>query len=273
MTHPRRWLALPALLVAAFALVACAGDDAPEGDATAAATTEGTSAATATPTEAPFQLASPEELDGYRYAVVVTLSPEALETADAPAGLPLDDDFTIEITGEVLNPDREHSMTVVNLGFLSLNTETIRIGDDEWARQGRAAWQPATAESDLSSFLGDANFSPTSIFASGEGASSFNALSNRLADHEFEVETVNGVEARHYSFTQEEFYEIFQAEREMIPSEVQNSDLTAELWVAEEERVPVRMVILGVAEDGTEIMRVEMDVTDIDGDIEIEPPI
>ncbi|MEX2372573.1 MAG: hypothetical protein WD800_02105 [Dehalococcoidia bacterium] len=263
-----RSLAVPTLLLAALALVACGGN----GDEDPAATPTATVAAATVEATPDFLVASPDDLDTYRYTVAVTLSPDALDTADAPMGLPLDENFTIEITGDVVNPDREHATTVVNLGFLTLSTETIRIGEDEWARQGRSAWQPATAGGGLSDFLGDADFSPTSIFQTGDGFS-FEALTARLQEHEWEAEEVNGVQSRHYTFTEEEFYATFNADQEIVPADIVDASLTADLWIAEDLGVPVRMVIVGADADGAEVMRVEMDLSDINSDIEVDAPI
>src|SRR5690606_29279421 len=90
-----------------------------------------------------FAARSPEELDSYRYDVAVTVAAEALDTAEAPLGLELDGDLTLNITGAVVNPDREQLTTAIDIGFLTLSTETIRIGEEEWSRSGQAAWAPS----------------------------------------------------------------------------------------------------------------------------------
>lgn len=249
---------------AAVALVACSGDDGGE-------EAEADAEATETPSEG-FMAAPPSSLASYAYQVSVAMSPEALDTSEAPAGLDLgDEDFTFDIVGEVVNPDREHATTTANLGFLSLTLEAIRVGEQEWTKQDDGDWQPSTAGDALGALLGETDFSPGSIFTTDEGYS-FEDLTARLEAHGWEDEEVDGRPARHFTFTQEEFYQVFQTERQVLPPEV-DATIVADLWIAEDLGVPLKMTVIGTDSADAEVLNIEMTLTDLNGEFAIEPPI
>jgi hypothetical protein len=260
-----RAIALPlGLGLVSLGLVACSGDDGDAGP-TSAPTDEVTA-------PAKFMAAPPASLDSYAYAVSITISPDAIDSSEAPAGLNLgDDNFTFQIDGTVVNPDREHSTTVANLGFLSLTLESIQIGMDEWTKQDDGGWQPSTAGDPLAVMLGDTDFSPGAIFTADEGYS-FEDLTARLEAHGYEEDEVDGRAARHFTFTDEEFYAVFQTDREVLPAEL-NATMTADLWIAEDLGVPLKMEIVGADVSGTQILQIDMALTDLNGAFTIEPPV
>lgn len=259
----RKWLLLPALGVVALSLLACNGDDGadePEG--------------TETPTRAAgFQASPPSALKSYAYDVNVALSPDALDMSDAPTGLDFgDEDLSFVISGEVMNPDREHTTTTANLGFLSLTLESIRVGAEEWTKQDNGDWEPSTPGSDpLGAFMGDTDFSPGSIFTTDEGYS-FEDLTQRLDAHGWTDEEVDGQDARHFTFTEEEFYQVFQTDREVLPAEI-DATIVADLWLSEALGVPLKMTIVGSDPEGATLLEIEMTLTRINDDFEVEPPV
>ncbi len=272
MTLPRRWLLMPALALATFALIACSGGE--ETDPTPTGTTAAQvtpAAATATAESTPqFAAQSPQDLQSYRYRVNVTVAAEALDDSEAPTGLDLDGNLTLGLEGAVVNPDREHTSTAIDIGFLTLSTETVRVGDQEWTRAGQGAWSASTSGEGAEALF-DADFSPASIFTTSADFD-YEALTARLEEHGWKDEEVNGVRARHYSFTEEEFYSTFETDEAVLPADI-DATFTADIWLAEDLGVPVRMLIVGVDGAGTEILRLEMDVTDINSQIAIDPPV
>lgn len=265
-TMLQRWLPLAALAVAAVALVACGGDDAdgtPAGRAdggTATATSEGQGDA--------FRARSPNDLDSYRYRVDVTVDAAALDSADA--GLPIEGDLSFNVEGAVVNPDREQTATSIDLGLLTLTTETIRVGADEWTRAGQGAWSTSTPSNSAGGDLLAVDISPAALFAAS-GNFDYHALTQRLDEHEWQEEQVNGVSARRYTFTEQQFYEVFQTEDAILPADI-DATFVADIWFAQDRGVPVRLIISGTDGAGDEILRLEMNLTDMDTDIAIAPP-
>ncbi|MCK9487510.1 MAG: hypothetical protein M0R73_12575 [Dehalococcoidia bacterium] len=263
----RRWLLLPALGVAALALVACNGEDA---GGTPGSGSTGTTTATEAATKAPFLARSPSDLASYRYRVDVTVAAAALQDGDAPADLPIEGDLSFNVDGAVVNPDREQTATSIDLGILTLTTETIRIGDQEWTRAGEGAWSPSTPSTGGDDLL-DVDISPAALFTSSEDFD-YEALTERLEEQEWQEEEANGLPTRHYTFTEEEFYRVFQTEDAILPPDI-DATFLADIWLARERGVPVRLLILGTDGSGTEILRLEMNMMDLDAEILIEPPV
>lgn len=261
-----RLLLLPVLALGAVALVAC-GDS--EGDSTATATGTLTPTGESDGSEEPFLARSPSDLDSYRYRVDVSVASEALDSAEAPTGLDLEGDLTFNVEGAVVNPDREQTATSIDLGILTLSTETIRIGEEEWTRAGQGAWTTTTPAADGGDIL-DVDISPDSLFTSSEDFD-YEALTARLEEHGWEDEEANGYAARHFTFTQEEFYEVFETDEAVLPADI-DATFVADVWMATEFGVPVRMLIVGTDGGGTEILRLEMNLRDINTEIAIDPP-
>lgn len=279
MAPLRRAILLPLLALLALGLVAC-GDE-PEGaDSTATPGTQapGTAApgggdVPATPPADAFRVASPDSLTSYRYEIEVKILPEALDQGAAPAGLNLEGiEFVITGSGEVVNPDRERSKIVANLGFASLDIETITVGEDQWTRQPNGSWVRGSAVAGGGGVLGGADFSPSNIFPSATDFS-FEDLSARLETVDFERVEVNGVTARHYVLTEAQFVELFHTEDSIIPDTVADTEMTAEVWFDEASGVPVRLLVVAVNAEGKEVLRLTLDLTDLDDPgIAVEPP-
>jgi hypothetical protein len=253
-----------ALLGATVALAvlgaACRSD---EPDATP--TPEPTPTAEATPD---MLVASPHSLQSYRYAVTVTALLGALGGSDAPAGLPLDQPAVITVEGERINPDRERSTASIDLGFLSVSIETVEIGSQRWVREGSRPWtETAGGGVDI---LGGFDFRPAAIFA--DEPAEYEALAERLAAYPSSEASVDGVPARHYVFTEDEFFEVFQGQGEIVPADVEAA-LAAEVWLSERYGVPIRLIVTGTDEAGAEVIRLEMHLSDLDdASISIEAP-
>lgn len=252
-----RGLAAAAILLAAVGtLGACSGDEADEATPTPTVT--------ATPG---LLVASPHALDSYRYTVRVSALLGALsaETPDALA----DQSVSVEIEGSRINPDREQSTSSVELGPVALTVETVLIGDQQWVRDGTRPWaESAGGGMDI---LGGMDFRPAALFSDDDAE--YSALAERLAAYPSTADTIDGMATLHFTFTQEEFFEVFQDQGQLVPPDV-DAALAADVWLSEEFGTPVRLLVVGTASDGTEVLRLQLDLHDLNGDeIAIEPPI
>ncbi|MDA1010438.1 MAG: hypothetical protein DWG80_05705 [Chloroflexi bacterium] len=243
--------------IAAGLLAGCSDSDAP-------ADTD----ASTTPTAAPVVLvASPSSLASYRYEVTVTALLGAL-SAEAPEALSTQT-ATITVEGSRLNPDREQSRSLVEIGPLSVEVETIRIGEQQWVREGTRPWTESVGGG--MDVLGGADFRPAALFA--EDPAEYVALGERLAGYPSSEVMLEGIPARHFTFTEEEFFAVFQNQGDIVPPSV-DATLSAEVWLSRELGTPIRLVVVGTATDESEVIRLEMDILDLnDPAIEVEPPI
>jgi len=251
-----RSLAAATLVAVAGTLVACSSDEA---DAPTP-----TPAIAATPA---LLVASPHALESYRYTVSVSALLGALsaETPDALA----DQSVSVEIEGSRINPDREQSTSSVELGPVALTVETILIGDRQWVRDGTRPWaESAGGGMDI---LGGMDFRPAALFSDDDAE--YAALAERLAAYPSTADTIDGMATLHFTFTQAEFFEVFQDQGQLVPPDV-DAALAADVWLSEEFGTPVRLLVVGTASDGTEVLRLQLDLHDLNGDeIAIEPPI
>ena len=263
----RRWLTpvspLLALLALAVISAACGGND-NDGDA------RGDGASTqqaAAPT-----LESPAALASYRYDMTIDFSGSAGGALEGvPGGLSLDLKFSMELSGAVIAPDREQSKMIADLGFLTLEVETIRIGDRVWTRESGGDWEvQTTAEAGLLDFGFD--LSPTDFFGDDVIGAELDAMRAVFADLRGTQERVNGVEAVRYDLSAKEFAQAFPDGDGAPP------DGTTSIWIARDSGVPVRLVLEATIEDedgagGESQMWLELNLTDLNADdIVIEPP-
>lgn len=260
-TH-RRVLATIATLCATLALVACSSGADNEATPVATAAADG------------FRVTRLDDLSGYRFNVKVTLDPEGLDASNIPPGLlQPGQTFGLTLTGAALAPDREHSITTFALGDLSLAMESIRVGGRMWTREGDGPWRESAATDAASPLVAEFEYRPSAIFRAGPDYS-LDDLTARLGTLTHRIERVNGHEARRYTMTPDQFREVFQSDQQVLPPEAgPDATFVADLWFAEALGTPLRMVISGTNGAGREILRLEMDMTDLNApDIAIEPP-
>ncbi len=221
-----------------------------------------------------FRVATLNDLTGYRYEVAVSLLPEGLATqGDIPAGLLQPGAmFELQVSGAFVTPDREHSVSSFSLGDLSLHMESIRVGDRMWSREGEGAWRESAAAGGGNPLLGDLDYRPSAIFAV-DASYSLDDLTARLGELPHVVETVNGVEARRYTMTPDQFERVFQSDQAVLPAEAgAEATFIADIWIAEVTGTPTRLVIVGTNAGGAEILSMTMDIRDANESIVIEPP-
>lgn len=277
---PGLWAALLALGLAA-ALAACNGGG--DGDNSPTAQPTGEGSPTAQPTGAGSSTPQPTEqaaispacealasLDKYRYISSVTLeSPE--ETVPEGQGQPtpvatLTREFTgrflfeYNIDASLVSPDRVAAEVRAGVGE---PFNAVIIGDQHWITVG-GEWQEVGAQYVVP-------YQPLEIC---------NALFPEIDLDEApgEKETVNDVEAQHYTLTDipsgNSMALIFGAESDMA---ILFQSLDVEVWIAEDDGWPVRMDIQtsGLYGDRRELKgHVQIELRDVnDDDVKVEAPI
>lgn len=251
--------ALAAVALLAALLGACTGDE-PD----TASTTPGTTAAEPEPD---ILVTSPASLHSYRYEVTVEAIFEAL-SAEAPEAL-AGQAVTLTVQGERINPDQERTISSGGIGPITFEAEIVRIGSQQWVREGTRPWTESAAGG--MDVLVGVDFRPAALFV--DDPDEYAALSRRLADYTSTRETLDGIVTRHFTFTEDEFFEVFQGQGDIVPPDVE-AELAADIWLSEELGAPVRLLVTGSASDGTEVLRLQLDIRDLnDETIEISPPI
>jgi hypothetical protein len=274
------WLVLIALALAAT-MAACDGGE--NGDNSPTAQPTGGESPTAQPTGGESPTAQPTgqattsaacealaSLERYRYVSNMTLeSPEEIvpeaEGQPTPAAT-LTRDFTgrflfeYNIDASLVSPDRIAAEITAGVGE---PFSAVIIGDQHWITSG-GEWEEVGQQYVIP-------YQPLEIC---------NALFPEidLDQAQGEKETINGVEAQHYTLTDipsgNSMALIFGAESDM---DILFQSLDVELWVSEDDGWPVRMDIQtsGLYGDRRELKgHVQIELRDInDKDIKVEPPI
>lgn len=244
-----------------FALVGLAGAGCGGGDPEATSTAEASPTLTVTAT-------SPADLASYRYRVDISLTAAALDTTQAPSGLPMDRPLTIEMSGERINPDREQTTTTADLGFIRVETESVWIGTTRWIREGDRPWKEGGVSA-LETFAA-VDFRPAALYVDDQGQ--YDTMARRLQDLPWADEDLDGVPVRHFTLDADAFVEIFLVGSNLDPSNL-TANLVGEVWLERDRGTPVRTLIVGTDAGGAEVFRLEMRLFDLDtDDIVIEAP-
>jgi hypothetical protein len=255
------------LAIAALALTvfACSSDDDASTESSRS-TGSSTTAATADVGGAPTRITSVTDLQSFRYTVDVALSGDAADLGGQGGGITLDLEIGLSIAGAVILPDREQSSVTADLGFLQIETETIRIGDLAWSRESGSDWQvDSSAETDPF----DGAFGPLAIF--GDEISSFQTVLDTIDPTS---QSVNGISALRYDLTAEDFARAAGPGAELPTGDF--NELTVSLWIASDSSIPVRMLMKGFTSDadGEGELSFDLTLSDLNSDeISIEPPI
>ena len=258
-------LAITALALTVFA---CSSDDDVSTESSGSTGSAGSVSTAAAPDvdATPVRITSITDLQSFRYAVDIALFGDAADLGGQGGGLTLDLEIGLSIAGAMILPDREQSSVVANLGFLQLETETIKIGDLAWSREAGNDWRiDSSAESDPF----DGAFGPLAMF--GEDMSTFQAV---LDDLDPTRESVNGVSALRYDLTAADFASGAGASAAFDAEDF--DELTVSLWLASDSGIPIRMLVEGLTSDANGEGAISLDLTlsDLNSDeISIEPPI
>jgi predicted small lipoprotein YifL len=245
----------------------------PAGAETPAAGTEtpaaGTETPAATPTPAGAALAPGDltTLDSYRYTMKMEL--EGLESAlsEQMAALPGQDptamaeSLEMEISGAFVAPDKAESH--MRISGVDDELALIVIGNQQWVELGDMAVGPIEAMGDVS----ELDFALMMWEGFSEGAGGLTCASEKK-------EKVNDVPTNYCGIDQatfEQLSSLFGGTEEMGDID----ELNLEMWLAEDGGWPVRLRVqmAGTDETGQEYeAKLEMDITDVNEDIEINPP-
>jgi len=230
---------------------------------------------TAAPTPAaprPPEVTALATLRSYRYHIELHAAGSALPPATTPAAdtRATDTRFRIAIDGEVVNPDREHSRTKASLGFIELALERVQVGDRAWTRESGGEWKRATPGAPATLPGGELDISPARLFAAG--GATFAALNREIGGIESREDAVNGIPARRYDFTPEQFRRIFDSGEGLLPGDSRPVQTRGSLWVAADTRVPVRIHLTAATADGAPAFELDMTLSDLNAEITIQPP-
>ena len=209
-----------------------------------------------------------QDLDSYRYKVKLEGSGGPLTDLSAGLGsIPgasAGDDVSMEVTGAYVKPDRAE-MTI-SVGGISVALTSI--GQQEWVSIGGLVQGPMPISS---AAAGDISIA-VAFWDDGflNSAGNFVCTGDR--------ENVNGVSTRKCSIDKETFDQLRQLGGVFGDEESGIRDLTTfalELWVADAGyAVRVRAEMAGKdTGDNDFSLKVELDVTDVNANIEISPPI
>jgi len=276
-------------ILAVVSLAACGGNGEEESTpaaavtptATSTATEEGTPAATATPTvseaETPAATPTPSEealapgsltnLDSYRYTMNMKL--EGLESllSEQMAAIPgqdptaLAEGLEMQISGAFVAPDKAES----HMSISGVDDELVLvvIGNQQWVQLGDLAIGPMEATGDVSEL----------DFASMMW-DQFSQEAGGLTCANEKKETVNGIPTEYCGIdtaTFEQLSSLFGGTEEMGDVD----EMSLDMWLAEDGGWPVRLrvYVAGTDETGQEFKaNMDMDLTDVNEDIEINPP-
>lgn len=155
--------------------------------------------------------------------------------------------FSVVQSGEVVLPDREHSLLVVETGALKRESERLAVGQREWVR-GDLPWI-------------DLAMSPLG-YLDGAGRP------NGLADLDFVNDTIDDQPTRRYALDADTLRRLVENEDLVNP----DGPLDATLWVSTDLGIPVRLVVVG-GSDADGKLQMIIEVYDVNAtDIEIDEP-
>lgn len=264
---------LAALLILALAALACSlpgtnpeptqapqatsvpgGETQPTAKPAEATAVPGQATAAPKPTARPTEAGGPEplptivgldKLDSYRQTILIRMEADGEQTSE------------ISMVEEwVREPPAKH--LTMNMGDLVI--ETITIGDKNWVKFGDSWMETEAGSDDMSSSLSDFDYDEGDLTYLGS-------------------ESVNGVNCKHYSFDQTQ--EIDTDTGKTV------AHVVGEVWIADESGLPTITVRMRATIDGAIFTMpgaatptapensktyMELDVTDINQPIEINPP-
>jgi len=235
--------------------------------ATATAAATATAKRTPTPTEGAIAPGALSELESYRYSMTMDLKGLGSALTESFGGLTGEESATMpetihmEITGAFVAPDKAEAN--MSIGGLTDEIAMTVIGDQQWMKWGDMVMGPETFEGDLS----DMSLAEAMWGSFEEGASGLTCSSEKK-------ETVNGVPSVHCGIDEASFEQLASLFGE-TETTGDIDELSLDLWLAEDGRWPVRLQahVAGTDESGQEMdAELEMDITDVNEEIDINPP-
>ncbi|HLF70563.1 MAG TPA: hypothetical protein VI759_00215 [Dehalococcoidia bacterium] len=259
----RKLILLPLAVLALALLVACSGD---KKDDTAIEPGGGGGASGQT-LDIAKSTAKLTELRSFRFDLKLKLDlGDALKSTDPDS---TEDDvfgamlmaFLSDIKAEgafVAPADTEMKMNV-----LGMDVRYVKVGDRAWVYEG-GNWTETDATA-MGGPLGDSPLDMAKDFLPQEA----------LKVAKTSSETVNGVKTTHYSFDKAALESIAEQLGEVTGGEEQLKSANLDIWVTE-DGIPVKIVLKAKASDdsGADVgIELEMNITDINADIKIKPPV
>jgi hypothetical protein len=172
----------------------------------------------------------------------------------------------VAVSGAYVAPDRTQFKAEGGANSPIGTIEVIQIGNTVYTQLGSTGWQQSTGEGNPLDFVQD--FEPRQLCS---------GLGQRLpADVPTRKERVNGVDATRYEYDRaalerlnDDLLDELDPEDDPIPDNVK---LT--IWVADKEKFPVKIALTGTGEqDGQPAgLNLELNVTDLNGNVQIEAP-
>lgn len=179
--------------------------------------------------------------------------------------------LSMQAEGEFVAPDRTHSVTKMDLGFLALNVETVQIGDKAWSRTPGGQWQAGLG---AAGGLSGGAVDPKTLFVGQNGTQGDDALkplNEKLAQLKGVSERVNTIDAVRYELKAAEFAALFDSATGLngMPT-----DGTVQLWISKPDGFPVRLVLrAGSATSPDGQVEIQLEFSDLNSDkIQIQPP-
>jgi hypothetical protein len=256
---PRWWLLGAVILVAAGTLAGC-GEPEPEAAPEIAA--------------APDRFQAPSAFSSYRYTLVVEASTDLMDLSELPAGLDVEGlVLRISLEGERVNPDREYVRSQSSFGFLSLERETIVIGDQLWSRQAGGAWRQRGTLTSPEDLLGqDVQLSPAVIFGD-DNPELLQRITDDLEARPHTTEFVRGRETRRWTLTQDWLFEYEEEFGLVMPGLRWPEHVTIDIWADVEHRIGTRLTVTAATATNPQALHLEMELFDFnDPDIRVEVP-
>jgi hypothetical protein len=180
-------------------------------------------------------------------------------TGEEPGTVPAT--MELEVSGAFVAPDKAEAHMRIS-GVTDELSMTV-IGDQQWMKWGDLTMGPTAFEGTLS----DMSLAEAMWGGFSEEAGDLTCSSEKK-------ETVNGVPSRYCGIDQASFAELtslFGGTEEMGDID----ELSLDMWLAEDGGWPVRMRahVAGTDQSGQEFdARLEMDITDVNTEIDIETP-
>lgn len=274
-------------ILAVVSLAACGGGGEKEKEGTPAAagtptvTGEGTPAAAATPTvseaETPTATSTLSEealtpgsltsLNSYRYTVNMEMQGLGSLLGDQMAAIPgvdptaLAGGVKMQVSGAFVAPDKAES----HMSITGVDNELVLvvIGNQQWVQLGDLAIGPMEATGDVSEL----------DFASMMWGQ-FSQEAGGLTCTNEKKETVNDIPTKYCGIDKASFAQLsslFGGTEQMGNVD----EMSLDMWLAEDGGWPVRLRVhvAGTNDTGQDFdAKLDMDLTDVNGDIEINPP-
>lgn len=218
-------------------------------------------------TPTPEPVPQPANLTAFRYTLAAEATNLAGAPVAAPGGAPVP--ITVRVSGDVMAVDRQRSHLSLNLGFGTLDSDRVQIGERTWTRDGAGPWveERTVPEAAATRALG-LSLDPAVLV----GAAAQERLKAALQGAASTAEQVNGVETARYSLTATQVRTLLGTREGTQAASLAGITDSWTFWVTRERWLPVRLLADAPTEQGGRI-RLDLMLTDHNTPgITVEPP-